>query len=53
MELLFSPCNRLHDLLENQEYHDDWEEVIEYDPELLHELNLDVSTEEFLSAERA
>jgi hypothetical protein len=38
MERLFSPCTRLHDL-------------IYYDP--FPELNLNVSTEEFLSAERA
>jgi hypothetical protein len=40
MERLFSPCTRLQDLL------DDY-------PEGLQELNLDVSTEELLSAERA
>jgi hypothetical protein len=51
MERLFSPCTRLHDLIENQ---DDFNEDFEFsDLELLRELNLDVSTEEFLSAERA
>jgi hypothetical protein len=43
MERLFSPCTRLHDLLEGQFLTD----------EGLQELNLDVSTEELLSAERA
>jgi hypothetical protein len=44
MERLFSPCTRLHDMLESQGLRD---------IELLRELNLDVSTEELLSAERA
>jgi hypothetical protein len=45
MDPLFSPCNRLCDLLENQgrKGHREW----------LQELNLDVSTKELLSAERA
>ncbi len=45
MEHLFSPCTRLSDLLESRgrEGHREW----------LQELNLDVSTESFLSAERA
>jgi hypothetical protein len=47
MERLFSPCNRLYDLLESQGH------LEEYHPSILQELNLDVSTEEFLSAERA
>jgi hypothetical protein len=49
MERLFSPCTRLHDLLESQG------RLVEFKgrPELLQELNLDVSTEELLSAERA
>jgi hypothetical protein len=49
MEHLFSPCTQLHDILEREgrlgafnRYH-----------ELLQELNLNVSTEELLSAERA
>jgi hypothetical protein len=45
MERLLSPCNRLHDLLESQGRRGR--------PEGLQELNLDVSTEELLSAERA
>jgi hypothetical protein len=44
MERLFSPCTRLHDLLESQGRRR---------PGGLQELNLDVSTEELLSAERA
>jgi hypothetical protein len=49
MERLFSPCNRLHDILEIQG------RPLQYDgrPHLFRELNLDVSTEELLSAERA
>jgi hypothetical protein len=50
MERLFSPCTRLRDLLESQGL---LEEHRNYHPELLQELNLDVSTDEFLSAERA
>jgi hypothetical protein len=49
MERLFSPCTRLHDLLESQGrlegfqgHREGWQE-----------LNLDVASEEFLSAERA
>jgi hypothetical protein len=50
MEHLFSPCTRLHDLiLENL---GDVYEIIGNDLERLPELNLDVSTEEFLSANR-
>jgi hypothetical protein len=50
MERLFSPCTRLHDLIESeaglyQERTDHFE--------IIKELNLDVSTKEFLSAERA
>jgi hypothetical protein len=48
MESLFSPCTRLHDHLESQGR---LEEFI--NPELLQEINLDVSTDELLSAERA
>jgi hypothetical protein len=48
MERLFSPCTRLHDFLDSQGQL----EAIEH-PELLQELNLDISTEELLSAERA
>jgi hypothetical protein len=50
MERLFSPCTRLHDRLERQGR---LEEVRRRHPEPLQELNLNVSTEEFLSAERA
>jgi hypothetical protein len=44
MEHLFSPCTRLFDILEDDR---------EYDFETLDELNLDISTEELLSAETA
>jgi hypothetical protein len=44
MERLFSPCTRLHDLLEGQ---------FLGASEGLQELNLDVSTDDLLSAERA
>jgi hypothetical protein len=50
MKHLFSPCTRLHDLIESQGGLEEQESPI---PEHLQELNLDVSTEEFLSAERA
>jgi hypothetical protein len=50
MERLLSPCTRLHDMLESddrlEEYY--WEGF-----ETVKELNLDVSTEDLLSAERA
>jgi hypothetical protein len=50
MERLFSPCIRLQDILESQgrleEFRGDPSEILE-------ELNLNVSTEELLSAERA
>jgi hypothetical protein len=49
MERLFSPCTRLHDLIESQGRL----EGFQGRREGLRELNLDVSTEEFLSAERA
>jgi chaperonin cofactor prefoldin len=49
MERLFSPCTRLHDLLESQGRL----EGFQGHREGLQELNLDVSTEELLSAERA
>jgi hypothetical protein len=45
MERLFSPCTRLQDLIKSQGRLDP--------PEGLQELNLDVSTEELLSTERA
>jgi hypothetical protein len=45
MERVFSPCTRLRDLIESQGRL--------RPPEELQELNLDVSTEELLSAERA
>jgi hypothetical protein len=49
MERLFSPCTRLHDLLESQG------RLVEFKgrPELLQELQLDVSIEALLSVERA
>jgi hypothetical protein len=50
MERLFSPCTRLHEILENQGRLGQFRR---YHPELLQELNLDVSTEELLSAECA
>jgi hypothetical protein len=50
MERLFSPCTRLHEILESQGA---LEEDRDHDPDPLHELNLDVSTEDFLSAESA
>jgi hypothetical protein len=49
MEHLFSPCTRFLDLLE---YEDQLEEEFRGRPELLRELNADVSTNEFLDAER-
>jgi hypothetical protein len=45
MERLFSPCTRLHDILESQGHLQPLENA--------NELNLDVSTEELLDAERA
>jgi hypothetical protein len=50
MELLFSPCTRFVSLFENQ---DNPMEYIRDTFEHLQELNLDVSTEDFLSTERA
>jgi hypothetical protein len=50
MERLFSPCTRLHDLLESQGH---LEALNGCNSELLQELNLDVSTEELLNAEKA
>jgi hypothetical protein len=52
MERLFSPCTRLHDALE-RESQGSLEYLEGLDPEPLQELNLDLSTEELLSAERA
>ena len=49
MECLFSPCTRLHDLLLSQGRLG----AFRGHPEHLQELNLNVSTEELLSAERA
>jgi hypothetical protein len=49
MDRLFSPCTRLHEMLESRGL---LERVRRYHPEPLQELNLDVSTEELLSAER-
>jgi hypothetical protein len=59
MERLFSPCTRYRDILESQGQLEVFiEEFIEESTcvdhgVLLRELNLDVSTEELLSAERA
>jgi hypothetical protein len=50
MEHLFSPCTRLQDIFESQ---GQLEEIRRRRPEPLQERNLDVSTEELLSAERA
>jgi hypothetical protein len=50
MERLFSPCSRLHDLIVSQ---GGQEEDLRSHGELLQELNLNVSTDELLSAERA
>jgi hypothetical protein len=49
MERLFSPCTRLHDILESP---GERLERFRRSPGGLQELNLDVSTEEFLTAER-
>jgi hypothetical protein len=54
MERLFSPCTRLHDLIvENEDDYLEYGELPDHIDENVKELNLDVSTEEFLSAERA
>jgi hypothetical protein len=50
MECLFSPCTRLFELLENQ---DDFEACEWEDSEPIKELNLDESTDELLSSEKA
>jgi hypothetical protein len=50
MELLFSPCTRYRDIADSR---GGLEEYGGPNPELLRELNLDISTEELLSAERA
>jgi hypothetical protein len=50
MERLFSPCTRTYDILESQGRLD---AITRYHPEILQELNLNVSTDDFLSAERA
>jgi hypothetical protein len=49
MERLFSPCTRMYDILESQGRCN----PSRIHPELLQELNLNVSTEELLSVERA
>jgi hypothetical protein len=49
MERLFSPCTRLHGLLQSQGRLPE----LRYFEDLFRELNLDVSTEELLGAERA
>jgi hypothetical protein len=48
MDRVFLPCNRYRDAIESQD-----EDLLWRDPEHLQEINLNVSTEEFLSAERA
>jgi hypothetical protein len=50
MERLFSPCTRFHDIFA---IYDDFQGLANEDDEPLQELNLDVSTEELLSAARA
>jgi hypothetical protein len=50
MDRLLSPCTRLHDLLASRGR---LEVLNGHHPVLLQELNLDVSTEAFLSPERA
>jgi hypothetical protein len=50
MENLFLPCTRLHDLIDNQ---DDFDEDLRDNLHSIEERNLNVSIEEFLSAERA
>jgi hypothetical protein len=51
MDSLFSPCTQLHDLLEEiQEYCNEYEyEFHDCNGETLMELNLNVSTEDFLA----
>jgi hypothetical protein len=51
MEHLFSPCTRFSDLLESRGRLEELRHY--YHSELFQELNLDVSTEELLSSERA
>jgi hypothetical protein len=57
--LLFSPCTRLHDILESEgglerirRHFPELLQELNLNAELLQELNLDASTEELLSAER-
>jgi hypothetical protein len=50
MERLFSPCNRLHALIESQ---DNFVALVRDDLRFTEELNLNVSSEDFLSTERA
>jgi hypothetical protein len=50
MEHLFSPCTRLHAILDSQGL---LEDVRRRHPESLQELNLNISTEELLSTEKA
>jgi hypothetical protein len=52
MQRLFSPCTRYRDQLESRSSLE-LAEILRRQPELLQELNLHVSTEDFLSAERA
>jgi hypothetical protein len=51
MEPLFSPCTRLYDLVESQGRLEEFRG--RYHPEHFQELNLNVSTEELVSSERA
>jgi hypothetical protein len=53
MEPLFSPSTRLYDILANRVGRTNPYGLPAYNIETVKELNLDVSTEEFLSAERA
>jgi hypothetical protein len=51
MEHLFSPCNRLRDLVESRAHLEDYSDLDDIDS--LQELDLDVSTEEFRSVKDA
>ena len=53
MERLFSPCNRLHDTIETSDHFWDDDEHDVLEQLWVRELELDVSSEELLSAEMA
>jgi hypothetical protein len=62
MERMFSPCTQMQDMSESQGHHEELRgdpellqelEELRGNPELLPELDLDVSTEELLSAIRS